>query len=525
MATTKKPAGKPAAKPAAKKPTASAALATKAPVAESRKGGGSVSGLDRYFKISERGSTIGTEVRGGLTTFFTMAYIVVLNPLIIGTVAASDGTFIGGDTSPNISLVAAATSLIAGILTITMGIWARFPIALAAGLGLNAFVAYGLVVHAGLSWKGAMGLVVIEGLVILVLVLTGFRIAVFKAVPSFLKKAIAVGIGLFLAFIGLWDSRIIQPRPATPAELGSSGSLNTWPSLVFVIGLFLAIALMVLKVRGALLLSIVGATIVAFIVEKVANVGAYVSPGLAANLGIPENPNGWALVVPTMPDAIASTPDFSLIGKFDFTAFQQIGILAASLFVFSLLLADFFDTMGTMTAIGAEASLNDAEGNPPNAKEILIVDSIAAVAGGVGSTSSNTSYIESAAGVGDGARTGLASVVTGIAFLLATFLTPLTGLVPFEAATPVLVIVGFLMVSQVAGIDWKNLEIAIPAFLTFVLMPFTFSIAVGIGAGFISYTFIQVIKGKAKGVHILMWIASVAFIAYFIRQIIEGWIG
>ena len=516
MATTKKPAAKtPAAKAAPAK--------TSAPAPVTEKQSGVAGALNRYFKISERGSTFGTEIRGGLTTFFTMAYIVVLNPLILRTIPDGDGNMLGGEDGG--AKIAAVTALVAGVLTIMMGIWARFPIALATGLGLNAFVTFGIAGATGMSWPAAMGLVVIEGAVILILVLTGFRTAVFRAVPSFLKKAIAVGIGLFLAFIGLWDSRIIQARPATPSELGAHGSLNTWPALVFVIGLLLAILLMVRKVRGALMLSIVGATLLAFIIEKVGSIGGYVSPQLAATLGIPENPNGWALVVPVAPDSVGSAPDFSLLGKFDFTAFERIGILAASLFVFSLLLADFFDTMGTMTAIGAEAGLNDSDGNPPNTKEILIVDSIAAVAGGAASTSSNTSYIESAAGVGDGARTGFASVVTGLAFLLATFLTPLYSLVPFEAATPVLVIVGFLMVAQVADIDWKSYEIAIPAFLTFILMPFTFSIAVGIGAGFVSYTFIQVIKGKAKGIHLLMWIATIAFLAYFIREIIAGWIG
>jgi AGZA family xanthine/uracil permease-like MFS transporter len=513
MATTKKPAAKPAASKsvaAAKKPVA--ATATKKP--------GVLGALDRYFKVSDRGSTFGTEIRGGLTTFVTMAYIVALNPIIIGYVAASDGTYVGGGTEPNLPLIAAATALVAGVLTILMGVWARFPIALAAGLGLNAFVAYGLVVHAGLSWKAAMGLVVVEGLVILVLVLTGFRVAVFKAVPSFLKKAIAVGIGLFIAFIGLWDAKIIRDPGAafdpTPTELGGQGSLNTWPALVFVIALFLGILLLVLRVKGALLLSMIGASAVAFLIEALSDKGLGMFDAAI-------NPGGWALGQPNVPDSIAATPDFSLLGKFDFTGFEQVGILVACLFVFSLLLADFFDTMGTMTAIGAEAGLNDKDGNPPNAKEILIVDSIAAIAGGASSTSSHTSYIESASGVGDGARTGLSSVVVGICFLLATFLSPVVTMIPAEAAGAILVIVGFLMVAQVADIDWRDHEIAIPAFLTIILMPFSFSIAVGIGAGFVAYTFIQVAKGKARGIHLLMWITTAAFVAYFMRSIILGW--
>ena len=485
MATTKKPAAKPAAV----------------------KRGGALGAIDRYFKISDRGSTFGTEIRGGLTTFFTMAYIVVLNPIILRTIPDAEGNYLGGDDG--FGKIAAATALVAGVITILMGVWARFPIALATGLGLNAFVTFGIAAYAGMSWKAAMGLVVVEGLVILLLVITGFRVAVFKAVPAVLKKAIAVGIGLFIAYIGLWDARIVQPRAATPAELGAQGSLDTWPALVFVVGLFLGILLLVLKVRGALLLSIVGATIVAAIVEWQADLGSSVV-----------NPDGWSLVVPTAPDAITATPDFSLLGQFDFTAFERMGVLVACLFVFSLLLADFFDTMGTMTAIGEEAGLNDKDGNPPNTKEILLVDSLAAVAGGVASTSSNTAYIESASGVGDGARTGFSSVIVGLCFLLATFLTPLYSVVPFEAATPVLVIVGFLMVAQVADIDWKSYELAIPAFLTLVLMPFTFSIAVGIGAGFVSYTFIQMVVGKARSVHWLMYLISALFVLYFVRSLI-----
>ncbi|WP_062294062.1 NCS2 family permease [Demequina phytophila] len=463
--------------------------------------------LDSYFEITQRGSTIGREIRGGLTTFFTMAYIVVLNPIIIGTVPDSTGHYLGGGTEPNTALVAAATALIAGVLTILMGVWARFPLALATGLGLNAFVAYGIATREGMTWQQAMGFVVIEGVIITILVMTGFRKAVFAAVPAFLKTAIAVGIGLFLAFIGLFDAGMVRipASGATPTEFGIGGYIGSWPMVVFVVGLFTAIILMVKKVRGALLISIVVATAVAFVIQSVLTLGA--DPAVA---------NDWALVIPQAPAAVASLPDFSLIGQVDlFGGFTSLPFLTAALIVFSLLMADFFDTMGTMTAVGAEAGLNDAEGNPPRSQQILMVDSLGAVGGGLGSVSSNTTYIESAAGVGDGARTGLASVVTGIAFLLSTFLTPLYDMVPFEAATPVLVVVGFLMVSQVTGIDWKDYRIAIPAFLTFILMPFGYSISVGIGAGFISFVVLQVATGAAKKVHPLMWGTAAAFVVYF----------
>ncbi|MGN8244978.1 NCS2 family permease [Cellulomonas soli] len=471
--------------------------------------------LDRYFKITERRSTIGTEIRGGLTTFFTMSYIIVLNPLIIGTVPDSTGHYLGGGTEPNLALVAAATALVAGVLSILMGAVANFPIALAAGLGLNAVVAYSIATLPGMTWADAMGIVVLEGLVILVLVLTGFRTAVFKAVPREIKVAISVGIGLFISLIGFVDAGFV--RPGNPVlQLGIDGSLAGWPLLVFSLGLLTAIVLMVKKVRGGLLIAIIGTTVLAIVVELVANVGLLDA----------ENPTGWKLNTPALPDSLVEVPDFSLLGQFSlFGAFGKIGVVAVALLVFSLLLADFFDTMGTMVAVGAEAELLDDEGNPPNMERILVVDSLAAVAGGAGSVSSNTAYIESASGVGDGARTGLASVVTGLAFLVATFLSPLVDMVPSEAAAPALVVVGFLMVMQVSGIDWKNYEIAIPAFLTMILMPFTYSITAGIGAGFIVFVVIKVAVGKAKAVHPLMWVAAALFVAYFALGPIKDAIG
>ena len=476
---------------------------------DSTRGGAARGGLDRFFKISERGSTVGREVRGGLVTFFTMAYIIVLNPLILGFVKDGDGQFLGGGDAPDLAMIAAATALVAGLLTILMGVVANFPLALATGLGLNAFVAFSIA--SGMSWADAMGLVVLEGLIILVLVLTGFRTAVFHAVPAELKTAISVGIGLFIALIGLVDAGFVRRTGVgpVPVELGSGGVLGGWPVLVFVFGLMLVIALWVKKVKGAILISILATTVLAIIVEAVAKVGPSVS-------GDKVNPHGWNLNVPAFPDKIIATPDFGLLGQFSlFGSFERVGVVTAVLFVFTLLLADFFDTMGTMTAIGAEAGLLDAEGKPPHTERILVVDSIAAAAGGAAGISSNTSYIESASGVGEGARTGLASVVTGVLFLFATVLSPLVEIIPNEAAVPALVLVGFLMMQQVKNIDWDDVEIAIPAFLTIVLMPFTYSISVGIGAGFIAYTLIKVVRGKIGTVHPLMWVVSVLFVVYF----------
>lgn len=473
--------------------------------------------LDRFFHITERGSTIGQEVRGGVVTFFAMAYILVLNPLILGTVPDGTGQYLGGGDEPNITAVAAGTALVAGVMTILMGVVANFPLALAAGLGLNAVVAYSLAALPGMTWADAMGIVVLEGLLILVLVLTGFREAVFKAVPAQLKTAISVGIGLFIALVGLVDAGIVRPASGTPLGLGVGGSLVGWPSLVFVVGLFLIIVLMARNVRGAILIGILVAAVLAFVVELVADLGARSE----------DNPGGWGLNVPAAPEtSLVQTPDFGTVGHFSiFGSFDKIGVVAALLLVFSLMLADFFDTMGTMVAIGAEGNLLDKDGNPPRTRSILVVDSVAAAAGGLGGVSSNTSFIESASGVGDGARTGLASVVTGVMFLLSIFLAPVVALVPSEAATPALVAVGFLMMMQVSGISWKNYEIAIPAFLTIVVMPFTYSISAGIGAGFIAYVVLAVAKGGLRKIHPLMWLVAALFVIYFTLGPIQGALG
>jgi AGZA family xanthine/uracil permease-like MFS transporter len=269
------------------------------------------------------------------------------------------------------------------------------------------------------------------------------------------------------------------------------------------------------KVKGAILIGILAATVLAIVVEAIAGIGARSA----------DNPGGWGLTVPKLPDDWLVRPNLDTIGEFNlFGSFEQVGVISALLLIFTLMLADFFDTMGTMTAIGAEAKLLDADGNPPNAQRILIVDSVAAAAGGAASVSSNTSYIESAAGVGEGARTGLASVVTGICFLISMVVAPLVTLVPYEAATPALVLVGFLMMAQVKGIDFDDLEVAIPAFLTIVLMPFTYSISAGIGAGFVSYAVLKVVRGKARQVHPLMWVVAAMFVVYFAIGPLTDWL-
>jgi AGZA family xanthine/uracil permease-like MFS transporter len=477
--------------------------------------------LDSYFKISERGSTVAQEVRGGVVTFFTMAYIVALNPLIIGLAKDADGKYIGGGDAPNLALVAAMTALMAGILTILMGVLGNYPLALATGLGLNTFVAVSIASQ--MSWADAMGLVVIEGLIITVLVLTGFRGAVFRAVPGQLKIAISVGIGLFIALIGLVDAGFVRRTGSgpVPVMLGENGNLVGWPIIVFGFGLLLTIALMVKKIKGAILIGIVVATAAAIVIESAFKIGPLFNGATGA-----VNPKGWNLNVPAVPSEIVATPDFSLFGQFNLLgSFDRVPLVTAILLIFTLLLSDFFDTVGTVTAIGHESGLIDDEGNVPNNNKILFVDSLAAVAGGAGSISSNTSYIESAAGVGEGARTGLASVVTGVLFLLTTFLAPLVAVIPYEAATPALVIVGFLMMTQIKNIDWDDMGIALPAFLTIILMPFTYNISVGIGVGFVTHVVIRAIQGRGKEVHPLLWVVSGLFVIYFLQSPINIWVG
>ena len=481
--------------------------------------------LDSFFKISERGSTISREVRGGVVTFFTMAYIVVLNPIILGGATDVNGDFLGGEGG--MAKIAAATALVAGIMTLLMGVVANYPLAIATGLGLNTFVAYAIASQ--MTWADAMGLVVLEGLIILVLVLTGFRTAVFKAIPSQLKVAISVGIGLFIALIGFVDAGFVRRTNVgpVPVTLGDGKSLIGWPIIVFIVGFFLMVVLMVKKVKGALLIGIAVATILSIIIERTFKVGTNYIPGAFTADGKDFiNPKGWGLNVPVIPSEVVATPNFDLLGQFNlFGSFSKIGFIAAALLVFTLLLADFFDTMGTMTAIGHEANLIDKDGNVPNASRILLVDSVAAAAGGAAGVSSNTSYIESASGVGEGARTGLASVVTGVLFLLTTVLSPIVNIIPYEAATPALIIVGFLMMSQIKNIDWDDMGIAVPAFLTIILMPFTYNITVGIGAGFITHVVIRLVQGRGKEIHGLLWLIAGLFMVYFLSSPINTWVG
>ncbi|MEU0758766.1 NCS2 family permease [Streptomyces microflavus] len=464
------------------------------------------SAVDRYFAITARGSTFAREIRGGFATFFTMAYILVLNPIILGSAEDKFGAQLSGPQ------LVTATALVAAVMTVIMGVGGNLPLALAAGLGLNAVVAYQIAPL--MSWPDAMGLIVLEGLLICVLVVTGLREAVMHAIPPALKQAISVGIGLFIAFIGFVDAgfatRIPGETGSVPVQLGATGHLSGWPVLVFCLGVLLTVALLARKVRGALLISIVAMTALAIVVNEIADVA----------------PAAWGLTVPAVPGDIVAAPDFGLLGAFSlFGAFQQVGIITIVLLVFTLLLSDFFDTMGTVVGVSSEAGLLDENGKVPNLGRVLLIDGAAAVAGGAASASSSTSYIESAAGVGEGARTGFASLVTGGLFAVALFLTPLATVVPAQAAAPALVAVGFLLMAQVRHIDWERYEIAIPAFLTIAVMPFTYSITNGIGAGFLAYVVIQTALGRARRVHWLLWASSALFALYFAIDPVEQLLG
>lgn len=468
------------------------------------------SGMDRFFKITERGSTTSREIRGGVVTFVTMAYIVVLNPLILGSFSASDAGAhkdVLGHILP-VPQVAAVTALVAGVLTILMGLVANYPFAIATGLGINSLVA--VTIAPQMTWPEAMGLVVIEGLIIVLLVFTGFRTAVFRAVPPALKSSIAVGIGLFICLIGLVDAGFVRRLPdvdhtTVPVGLGIDGSIASWPTAVFVVGLLLTGILVAKKVRGAILIGVLSSTVLSIVVEAIVKAGP--SNGT--------DPKGWNLGYPALPGQIVGLPNLSLVGDVSFGAWSRLPLITVVLLVFTLVLADFFDAMGTMTGLGKEAGLIGKDGQLPNVGKALFVEGLAGAAGGFGSASSNTVFVESASGIAEGARTGLANVVTGVLFLGAMFLTPLYQVVPVEAAAPALVVVGALMMRQVVDIDFKDFTIALPAFLTIVVMPFTYSIANGIGAGFVSYVAIHAATGKAKQVHPLMWIIAVAFVAYF----------
>lgn len=464
--------------------------------------------LDRFFKISARSSSLPAEFRGGVATFFTMAYIVVLNPIILGA-----GVDKYGHHLDNGQLVT-ATALTAGLSTLLMGVIGNVPIALATGLGINAVVALQLAPK--MSWPDAMGMVILAGLMIMILVASGLRERIMDAIPAGLRKAIAIGIGLFITVIGLVDSGFVTRNPdaantTVPLGLGVGGHLQGWPVVIFCLGLLLTLVLVVRRVRGAILIGIAVMTVLAIGLNAVAN--------------IPDA--RWGLTVPQMPDKIVGAPDFGLIGKVSlFGGFHEVGYLTGVLFVFTVLLSGFFDAMGTIIGVSDEAKLLDENGKLPRMGRVLMVDGAAVAMGGAASCSANTCFVESTAGVGEGARTGLANVVTGGLFLLTLVFTPLATVVPSQAATPALVAVGFMILAaNIRDIDWSDATIAVPAFLTIIMMPFTYSITNGIGLGFLTYIVLRAGTGRLREVPWLLRVTGLLFLVYFLLDPIEQIIG
>jgi AGZA family xanthine/uracil permease-like MFS transporter len=452
-----------------------------------------VDAIASFFKFEERGTNFATEARAGLTTFMVMAYILFVNGLILTggfeALGVSDPKWDG-------ATIAAATALVAGVMTIVMGVVGNYPFALAAGLGINAIVAYTLT-GKGLSPAGAMGVIVLEGLLVTFFVVVGLREAIMNAVPIALKRAIGVGIGLFILFIGFANGGIIKSN--TPATLVTVSFPTEPAQWVFLAGLALTIILYVMRIRAALVISILLTTLLALVV------------GVAT--------------IPPSADLIA-TPKFDTLGQFDLgQVFSVLPLISALLVIFAIMLTDFFDTMGTVTGVAAEAGLAKEDGSVPGVGRVLLVDSLAAVAGGASGVSSNTTYIESAAGVADGAKTGFASVVTGVLFLLAIFLSPIALIVPSAATAPALVLVGYLMFTLVKDIPVGDVEEGFPALLTMILMPLTYDITVGIGAGFISWVLIKLVRGKMDQIHWLMWLVTIAFAIFFAQDWINILIG
>ncbi len=451
-----------------------------------------------FFRFGERRTNLSTELRAGLTTFMVMAYIIAVNPGILSVATEGKG--------PPLIPTIVATALTAGILCLAMGLATNYPFALAAGLGLNAVVAYQLILGKGMPWEQAMAIIVWEGVLITIFVLTGLREQLMDAIPMSLKRAIAVGIGLFILLIGLVDGGFVVGGGGTPLGLGA---LTTPAILVFLVGLFVALALMARNIRGALLISIVIATVFAIALRAVFPETSGLADGAA------KVPDHW------ITDFGADSPFSTLLAPLTSGALINVwtnpaySFITIALTVFSLMLSDFFDTMGTVIGVGEEAGLVDDNGRLPGIRNVLLVDSIGAVLGGLFSTSSNTTYIESAAGVSDGGRTGLVAVVVGFFFLLAILFAPIIAIVPAQATAPALVVVGYLMFTIAKEIDWTDIDDLFPALVTIVVMPFTYTITDGIAAGFITFVFLKVVKGKTHEIHPLLWIAAAAFALYF----------
>ncbi|MEU8710150.1 NCS2 family permease [Streptomyces sp. NPDC048565] len=456
--------------------------------------------LDRYFHISERGSTVAREVRGGVTTFMAMAYILLLNPLILG------GKDVDGQLLGQSGLIT-ATALAAAATTLLMGFIGKVPLALAAGLSVSGVLASQ--VAPAMTWPQAMGMCVIYGVVICLLVVTGLREMIMNAIPLALKHGITIGIGLFIALIGLFKAGFVHQGEATPLSLGPGGELAGWPVLIFAVTLLLIFMLQARNVPGAILIGIVVGTLTAIVVNAVGDIG----------------PKAWSSGPPELSGSAVSSPDFSLFGNVEFGGWGDVGVMTVGMIVFTLVLAGFFDAMATIIGVGTEAKLADDKGRMPGLSKALFIDGAGGAIGGVAGGSGQTVFVESATGVGEGARTGLASVVTGLFFAACLFFTPLTAIVPAEVASAALVVIGAMMMQNARHVDWGDRSVAVPVFLTVVLMPFTYTITTGVAAGVISYAAIKLAQGRAREVGVFMWVLTLVFLVYFALHPIESWLG
>lgn len=429
-----------------------------------------LSKISRFFELEERKTNITTEIRAGLTVYLTMAYILFVNPMILKSAGVPFNACLVG------------TAVAAGISSILMGVFTNFPLALAAGMGLNSMLAFNIILKHEISWQTGMGLIFLNGLTVFLLVVTGIREAVMNAIPEELKHAIAVGIGLFLAFIGFLNGGIVILNKE--ANILMAGNFSKPEVALTLIGFIIVSILVSLRVRGGILIGIV------------------INTAAAVFLGIAK-----------IPDSLISMPDFSTIGALDITGAFKLSLVPV---LISFIIVDFFDTFGTVTALGYQSRLTSDGGKIKSLNKILGIDAIAAMLGGICGASSATAYVESAAGISEGGKTGLTPITTGILFLLSIFIAPIAGIVPTQATAPALIVIGFMMMESIIKIKFDEYETAIPAFIIFISMPFTYSISHGIGMGFITYCMLKITAGKAREVHPLMYATSLVFLISFI---------
>ncbi|MFI1647072.1 NCS2 family permease [Streptomyces avidinii] len=458
--------------------------------------------LDRYFHITHRGSNIGNEVRGGITTFMAMAYILLLNPLLLS------GKDVAGTTMAA-SAIITATAFAAAVTTLLMGFVGKVPLALAAGLSVSGVLASQVAPQ--MTWPQAMGMCVLYGVVICLLVVTGLREMIMNAIPLALKHAITMGIGLFVALIGFVKAGFVGRGPefGPPVQLGAVGELSGWPVMLFCVTLITIFMLQARKVPGAILIGIVGGTVLAAILNAIVDI----------------DPKAWKSGPPELSGSAISKPDFSLFGDVSFGGWGDVGYMTVGMIVFTLVLAGFFDAMATIIGVGTEAKLADDKGRMPGLSKALFIDGAGGAIGGVAGGSGQTVFVESATGVGEGARTGLASVVTGLFFAACLFFTPITQIVPGEVASAALVVIGAMMMQNARHVDWSDSATSIPVFLTVVIMPYTYSITAGVAAGVISYVAIKIAQGKAREIGGFMWALTGIFLVFFALNPIEHWLG